>query len=145
MNNTMKTVKALFGNAKTKTNGTYVVSESILKKVKSNLPDGAKLTQNKNNKNLYMIKVGDEKVIFEVKTTPTKATPKTNKTDITHKPKGSGYIILYKAKGKKEQKITNMSTCIEVKDWIKTISKKNTEYLKIYDSENRECRKSAWI
>ena len=28
---------------------------------------------------------------------------------------------------------------------LKTISRKNTEYLRIYDSANRECRKSAWI
>ena len=69
----------------------------------------------------------------------------TSNSDVNHKSKGDGYIILYKPSGKKEQKITNMKTCAEIKAWLKTISRKQTEYLKIYDSANRECRKSAWI
>lgn len=162
--NPVSKVKALFKNvnATEKTNGTLVISSDNLDNITDNLPDGAKLIQNKNNPNLYAVKVGEQKVIFEVietkkrgrkpaTSTPTKATSKptskasTSNSEINHKPKGDGYIILYKANGKKEQKLTNMSTCAEVKAWLKTISRKNTEYLRIYDSANRECRKSAWI
>lgn len=161
-NNPINKVKRLFTSLKAleKSNGTYAISDTDLEKVNDGLPDGAKLIQNKNNPNLYAIKVGDEKVIFEViktkargkkptTTSPTKATnthtSKPTTSEVNHKPKGDGYIILYKANGKKEQKLTNMSTCAEVKAWLKTISRKNTEYLRIYDSANRECRKSAWI
>ena len=160
--NPISKVKALFKNvnATEKTNGTLVISSDNLNDITDNLPDGAKLIQNKNNPNLYAVKVGEQKVIFEVietkkrgrkpaNSTPTKATSKPSSkptsSEINHKPKGDGYIIIYKANGKKEQKLTNMSSCAEVKDWLKTISKKNTEYLRIYDSANRECRKSAWI
>ena len=78
------------------------------------------------------------------KPTGTKKEKVTN-SDVSHKSKGDGYIVLYKPIGKKEQKITNMTTCAEIKSWLKGISRKQTEYLKIYDSANRECRKSAWI
>lgn len=145
-------------NATEKTNGTYVISETQIAKLKESIPDDAKVIQNKNNPNLWMIKVDDSKIIFETiktgkprkpattsTTNPKPAKKTTSSVSANHKSKGDGYIILYKANGKKEQKITNMSTCAEVKEWLKTISRKNTEYLKIFDSANRECRKSAWI
>lgn len=63
----------------------------------------------------------------------------------TSKGRGEGYVILLKKAGKKEQKITNLSTCAEIKEWLKGNSRKDTEYLRIYDKEGKECRKSAWI
>lgn len=63
----------------------------------------------------------------------------------TAKGRGEGYVVLLKKAGKKEQKITNMSTCAEIKEFLKGNSRKDTEYLRIYDKEGKECRKSAWI
>lgn len=63
-----------------------------------------------------------------------------------HKGKGDSYIIKFKKKDdKKETKITDMTTCAEIKAWMKTISKKQMEYLHIFNSKGMECRKSAWI
>lgn len=63
----------------------------------------------------------------------------------TSKTKNDSYVILLKKVGKKEQKITNITTCTEIKEWLKGNSRKDTEYLRIYDKEGKECRKSAWI
>lgn len=63
-----------------------------------------------------------------------------------HKAKGSSYIILLKNKDdKKETKKTDLTTCAEVKAFLKTVSKKQLEYLRIYDENKNEVRKSAWV
>ena len=76
-----------------------------------------------------------------------KASGTSGRTMAPHTSKGrtEGYVIHFKETGKKEQKITNISTCTEIKEWLKSISRKTTEYLRIYDNAGKECRKSAWI
>lgn len=55
------------------------------------------------------------------------------------------YLILMKEKGSNEvKKVENINTCADIKVFLKSINKKNLEFLKIY-SDGREVRKSAWI
>lgn len=63
-----------------------------------------------------------------------------------HKVKGAGYIIVFKNKDDKKETVKNdLTSCAEIKAWLKTISKKQLEYLRIYDEQKNECRKSAWV
>lgn len=148
-------------------NGKYAISADEFEEMKNDLPNGYSIKVNsktgatgichkENNKtvlDMVLTIVETKKATRRRPLGTTNQNPKetkkenkvTSNSDVNHKSKGDGYIILYKPSGKKEQKITNMKTCAEIKAWLKTISRKQTEYLKIYDSANRECRKSAWI
>lgn len=63
----------------------------------------------------------------------------------TSKGRGTGYVVTIKKVGEKEKKLTNMTTCAEIKEFLKANSRKEIEYLHIHDAEGKECRKSAWI
>lgn len=54
------------------------------------------------------------------------------------------YLVQYKNKGEEAVELTNMNTCEQVKAFLKTVSKRKLEYLRIY-SEGMEVRKSAWV
>lgn len=53
-------------------------------------------------------------------------------------------VVMKKKESEKEEKITGMNTCTEIKLFLKGVSKKELEYLKIY-SDGVEVRKSAWV
>lgn len=95
-------------------------------------------------------KTKKENVSHETSEEPAKP-EKTKKENVEtgghgHKVKGAGYIIIFKNKeDKKETTKTDLTSCAEIKEWLKTISKKQLEYLRIYDENKKECRKSAWI
>ncbi len=154
-------------------NGKYAISKNEFEEMENDLPEGYTIKVNSKTGETGICHKENGKTVLDMKLTiietkkatrrgrPTGTTNQnkpqeqkqeqkkekkvTSNSDVNHKSKGDGYIILYKPSGKKEQKITNMKTCAEIKAWLKTISRKQTEYLKIYDSANRECRKSAWI
>ena len=54
------------------------------------------------------------------------------------------YLIQLKMKNGEEKEVTNINTCADIKVFLKSLNKKDVEYLKIY-SMGREVRKSAWI
>ena len=54
------------------------------------------------------------------------------------------YLVQYKNKDEEAVELTNMNTCEQVKAFLKTVSKRKLEYLRIY-SEGMEVRKSAWV
>lgn len=161
-----KTFETFHATINTTTNH-YEMSQNWLTKMAENLPEGYELKKNskvenmyaimKNGKRAYIIDIiaksgkvtNDPAKKVETKKAPVKKEAKANVSRETisgHKAKDSGYIVVYKNKeDKKETKNTAMSTCAEIKAFLKTLSKKNLEYLRIYDSANNECRKSAWV
>lgn len=101
--------------------------------------DGVNITDNGKN---HSAKFGN--------VTVTIITGKTKEKTVTggngHKSRNTGYVIMLKNMDeKKPETITNLTTCADIKQWIKTLNRKNVEYLRIYDTMKNECRKSAWI
>lgn len=169
-----KTFETFHATINTTTNH-YEMSQNWLTKMAENLPEGYELKKNSKVENMYAImKNGKRAYIIDVIAKPGKVTndpakkveskkasakkedkapvKKEAKANVSretisgHKAKDSGYIVVYKNKGdKKENKNTTMANCAEIKAFLKTLSKKNLEYLRIYDSANNECRKSAWV
>jgi hypothetical protein len=129
----------------------YEVTEAKLNKVYENeeLAESVKFAKSKNNENLIAIRGGKDfkttYAILEIK----KMKKEKSSEDVGkygHKGKGSSYIILLKNKDdKKETRITDIDNCADIKKFLKTVSKKQLEYLKIYDNNNNEVRKSAWV
>lgn len=121
---------------------------SFDKLVENDFPDTLKLVKSKKEENLYCVSSRDGKTryaIIEIKKS-VKTTKEKSIGGNGHKVKGDAYIIKFKKFDDKKETVKNdMTTCAEVKAWLKTISKKQMEYLKIYDANNNECRKSAWI
>ncbi len=116
--------------------------------IENDFPDELKMVKSKKEENLYCVSSRDGKTRYAlieiVKKTSTKKEKSTGGNG--HKVKGDSYIIKFKKfDDKNETIVDNMTTCAEVKNWLKTISKKQMEYLRIYDAQKNECRKSAWI
>lgn len=131
---------------------------------------GLKMQRNKNT-GVYKI-IGENNVVYgflkitetakkpETKTKTakettktTKETTKTAKETKTEKSKGGngfklrgmGYVVKYKITGEKSEKTNNdFTTRNDLVAWLKTFSKRNLDYLKIYDELGNECRRSAW-
>lgn len=130
----------------------YEMSQNSFDALVENLPDELKIVKSKNQENMYCVSSKDGKsryVIVDI--VKTKKTTKTKKTSdevgkAGHKAKGNHYIILLKKKDdKKETQITDIDNCADIKKFLKTVSKKQLEYLKIYDANKNEVRKSAWV
>lgn len=108
---------------------------------------------NGENKNTHLIKSGKTVLTINIKRNKTEKTKtektKTEKNDVSGghgvKSKNAHYIIQLKNIGEKPETITNITNCTDIKLWLKTINRKNIEYLRIYDMLKNECRKSAWI
>lgn len=163
MTNTFKTFHATLNE----TSNHFEMTQNWFNKMIENLPEGYDWKQNAKNKSLYAIMKNGKRVAVveitakapvktktEIKKETTKKAPveKTKKVSretsapTGHKTKNAGYIVIYKNKNdKKETRNTEMTTCAEIKAFLKTVSKKQLEYLKIYDENNNECRKSAWV
>lgn len=61
------------------------------------------------------------------------------------KPRNAKYVVKYKNIGEKSEKTNNdFATRNDLVAWLKTQSRKNLEYLRIYDEMGNVCRKSAW-
>ena len=168
MTNKTELVKVLKENGATwnKEEKSYHMNELSFNKVMENIEGGVAI-KSKTDKNMYGLKINNmvvTKVITDVveanETTKkpvkkvsreTSETKKVKKENVEvgkngHKAKGSSYIILLKNKDdKKETKKTDLTTCAEVKAFLKTVSKKQLEYLRIYDENKNEVRKSAWV
>lgn len=157
---TKKNVVEMMVNSNAKMNEEtkhYEMSQNAFDALIENLPDELKIVKSKNQENMYCVASKDGKsryvIVDIVKTkkaaiTKTKTTKKAN--DETgkagHKAKGNHYIILLKKKDeKKETQITDIDNCADIKKFLKTVSKKQLEYLKIYDANKNEVRKSAWV
>lgn len=144
----------------------YEMSQNWFNKMIENLPEGYDWKKNNKVENMYAItKNGKRAFIIDIiakagkvkndpaaniKTAKKEKVKKENVSRETsnsgHKSRNTGYIVIYKNKNdKKETTNTEMTTCAEIKAFIKTLSKKQLEYLKIYDSDKNECRKSAWV
>lgn len=65
----------------------------------------------------------------------------------SHKSKNDTYYVVYKTgKMKTEKTNTTMSTCTEIKSFIKKIRADKIEKLNIYKSDKiTKCRLSAWV
>lgn len=124
------------------------INDMVVTKVVTDVVEEKKTTKQKLTvkKEVEEIKEHVKKVSRE-----TSETKKVKKENVEvgkngHKAKGSSYIILLKNKDdKKETKKTDLTTCAEVKAFLKTVSKKQLEYLRIYDENKNEVRKSAWV
>lgn len=70
-----------------------------------------------------------------------------NTTIQSHKSRNDKYYIVYKTgKMKTEKTNVDLSTCAEIKTFIKTIRRDKIEKLHIFKSDKKTmCRKSAWI
>lgn len=134
----------------------YTISENGYKKFLEIAETHIKKEESPKKKNYFKIsnKNGTGTIYVFVETATKETTKKKEKKETAkkenvrgngHKLRGDSYIVIYKNVGeKKETKKTDISTREELKNWLKTISRKNLEYLRIYDSFNNECRKSAW-
>ncbi|MBO7695418.1 MAG: hypothetical protein J6T10_22565 [Methanobrevibacter sp.] len=137
----MEYVNAIINNGGIENeNGTY----DMTKKTYDNFlfdVDGVKIIENENQR---IAKFGGKSVIINL--ISKKNMKKSPSGGNGVKSKNSGYIVLLRNKGEsKEKTITSLTTCAEIKGFIKELDKKNVEYLKIYDSMQNVCRKSAWI
>lgn len=123
------------------------INNMVVTKVITDVEEVKKTTKPKETvkKDVEEVKKPVKKVSRE--TSETKKVKKENvEVKNGHKAKGSSYIILLKNKDdKKETKKTDLTTCAEVKAFLKTVSKKQLEYLRIYDENKNEVRKSAWV
>lgn len=99
--------------------------------------------------NIHTIHIGKSDIVIETKSRSRKPTEKQETTETeSHgvKSKNNGYIVVYKSKTDKNEKTNkSLTTCSEIKSWLKTIEKKSMEYLRIYDTLKNPCRLSAWI
>lgn len=127
----------------------YEVSEKQFNNVVENLPEDLKIVKSKTTERMFSIASKDGKTRFVILDVIVKEKTKKENNNVGahgHKAKGTGYIVLLKKKDeKKEVSITDMTTCSEIKEFLKTVSKKQLEYLKIYDANKNEVRKSAWV
>lgn len=106
--------------------------------------DGVKIHDNGKNEKYVMF--GNSKVIIKIVSKNKEKTDKLIGGGNGHKSKNTGYIIILKnMDDKKPTTINNIENCSQIKSWIKSLNRKNIEYLHIFDSMNNECRKSAWI
>lgn len=131
----------------------YQMTQKNFDYMLENLPANLKIAQSKENENIYGIlsKTGKTayakiEIIRKPKNEKTKKENDNAAGKAGHKAKGNHYIILLKKKDEKqEQKITNIDNCTDIKKFLKTVSKRQLEYLKIYDANHNEVRKSAWV
>ena len=131
----------------------YQMTQENFDYMLENLPANLKIAKAKDSDNIYGILSKTGKTAYAkieiVKKAKKEKVKKENdgKTGAAgHKAKGNSYIIILKKKDEKqEQKITNIDNCADIKKFLKTVSKRQLEYLKIYDANNNECRKSAWV
>lgn len=127
----------------------YEMTQNAFDALAENLPEELKFIKSKKQENMYCVASKDGKtryVIIDI--VKMKKQKKTNDEigKAGHKAKGNSYIILLKKKDdKKETRITDIDNCADIKKFLKTVSKKQLEYLKIYDANNNEVRKSAWV
>ena len=123
------------------------INNMVVTKVVTDIVEEKKTTKPKETEK----KVEETKKPVKKVSRETSETKKVKKENVEvgkngHKAKGSSYIILLKNKDdKKETKKTDLTTCAEVKAFLKTVSKKQLEYLRIYDENKNEVRKSAWV
>lgn len=107
----------------------------------------------KSEKNENVLKLAVKNTVLgyvTIKTTNRK--PKTEKTETKttatrgngHKLKNDNYIVKFKTIDGKENEKTDITTRNDLVAWLKTQSRKNMEYIHIYDSEMNVCRRSAW-
>ena len=70
-----------------------------------------------------------------------------NVTIQSHKSRNDTYYVVYKTAKMKNEKIDkSMSTCAEIKSFIKKIRPNKIEKLNIYKSDEKTpCRLSAWV
>ena len=71
----------------------------------------------------------------------------TSNTIQSHKSKNDTYYVVYKTAKMKTEKINkSMSTCAEIKSFIKKIRADKIQKLNIYKSDEKTaCRLSAWV
>ena len=131
-------------NAITNNGGKSTENENVFKMSYENFDnllfdiDGEKFTVNENER---IFKIGKSSITIKLM-----GKSKTPTGGNGHKSRNTGYIIIMKnMDDKKPTTINNINNCTEIKSWIKTLNRKNIEYLRIYDTMNNECRKSAWI
>ena len=120
-----------------------------------------KIIKSKKNANLFRLMVDNTEIgIVETKTTKPRNNAKgenvsretSNKTEKSvnvggkgFKPRNAKYIVKYMELDGKKEKINNdFTTRNDLVAWLKTQSRKNLQYLRIYDEMGNECRKSAW-
>ena len=133
----------------------YQMTQENFDYMLENIPDTLQIKKAKGSDNVYGILSKTEKtayakieIVKKVAKVKKEKTKKENDNvgNAGHKAKGNHYIILLKKKDEKqEQKITNIDNCADIKKFLKTVSKRQLEYLKIYDANNNEVRKSAWV
>lgn len=134
----------------------YQMTQENFEYMLENLPDTLQIKKAKGSDNVYGVlsktgktayaKIEIIKKAEKVKKEKTKKENDNAAGKAGHKAKGNHYIILLKKKDEKqEQKITNIDNCTDIKKFLKTVSKRQLEYLKIYDANNNEVRKSAWV
>lgn len=65
----------------------------------------------------------------------------------SHKSRNDNYVIIYQLKNdKKQSKITNFTTCEQIKTWLRETHRGTIGMLHIFKSDGKTpCRKSAWI
>lgn len=131
-------------------NGVYIVSSKNWDSITDELWEmGVEYDSDENGNNL--ITVGKSEIIIHVNKSRSRGNnkPKTETTETeSHgvKSKNNGYIVVYKSKTDKNEKTNkSLTTCSDIKSWLKTIEKKSMEYLRIYDTLKNPCRLSAWI
>lgn len=137
--------------------GRYVMSQKKFDKIiewvsEVGSEENVKVVLKKGTDNIYGLKSKDGKTVFavvEIVNNTRKTKENVSRETIGthgHKAKGNNYIVLYKNKTDKEESVIDtMTTCAEIKAFLKTVSKKQLEYLKIYDANKNEVRKSAWV
>ena len=65
----------------------------------------------------------------------------------SHKSRNDNYVIVYKLKNdKKTSKITDFTTCAQIKSWLRETHRGTIDMLHIFKSDGKTpCRLSAWI
>lgn len=65
----------------------------------------------------------------------------------SHKSRNDNYVIIYQLKNdKKQSKITDFTTCEQIKSWLRETHRGTIGMLHIFKSDGKTpCRKSAWI
>lgn len=65
----------------------------------------------------------------------------------SHKSRNDNYVIVYQLKNdKKPSKITNFTTCEQIKSWLRETHRGTIGMLHIFKSDGKTpCRLSAWI
>lgn len=129
-------------------NGVYIVSSKKWDDIEWELSDmGIECETDGNN---HLITIGKSEIIIHVNESRSRGNNKpmteTESEKRGVKSKNNGYIIVYKSNTDKNEKTNkSISTCAEIKSWLKSIDKKSMQYLRIYDALKNPCRLSAWI